>query len=82
VIGVKSTARPGDGQFMVHREAYHRILEAFAANGIRFSYRHVQVEMLGDKPDEALLSALAGGAAEVPIEQPLALSSSEQGNGR
>jgi len=42
----------------------------------------VQVEMLGDKPEEALLSPLAGGAAEVPIEPPLALSASEQGNGR
>ena len=80
VIGVKFTVRPGDGQFMVRREAYHRILEAFAANGIRFSYRHVKVEMIGDKPEETLFPALADGATELPIEPPLALSSSGQGN--
>jgi small-conductance mechanosensitive channel len=81
VIGVKFTARPGDGQFMVRREAYHRILEAFAANGIRFSYRHVKVEMIGDKPEETLLPALVGGAAELPVEPSLALAPSEQGAG-
>jgi small-conductance mechanosensitive channel len=55
VIGVKFTVRPGDGQFMVRREAYHRILEAFAVNGICFSDRHVKVEMIGDRPQETLL---------------------------
>jgi small-conductance mechanosensitive channel len=77
VIGVKFTTRPGDGQFLVRREAYHRILEAFAANGIRFSHRHVRVEMVDDRPEEALLPALAGGAAELPIEPSLALTASE-----
>jgi small-conductance mechanosensitive channel len=72
VIGVKFTTRPGDGQFMVRREAYHHILEAFAANDISFSHRQVKVEMIGDKPEEALLPALAGGAAELPIELALA----------
>jgi small-conductance mechanosensitive channel len=81
VIGVKFTARPGDGQFMVRREAYHRILDAFAANGICFSHRHVKVEMIGDKPEEPLIPALAGGASELPIEPPLALVSPEQGSG-
>jgi small-conductance mechanosensitive channel len=74
VIGVKFTTRPGDGQFMVRRETYHRILEAFSANGICFSHRHVKVEMIGDKPEETLLPALAGGAAEPS----LALASPEQ----
>jgi Mechanosensitive ion channel len=82
VIGVKFTTRPGDGQFMLRREAYHRILEAFSANGIRFSDRHVRVEMIGDTPEESSLPALAGGAAERPIEPPLALASSEKGSGR
>ena len=80
VIGVKFTTRPGDGQFMVRREAYHRILEAFAMNGICFSHRHVRVEMIGDQREETLFPALAGGAAELPIEPPLALASSEQGS--
>jgi small-conductance mechanosensitive channel len=78
VIGVKFTTRPGDGQFMVRREVYHRILEAFDANGIRFSDRHVRVEMIGDKPEETLIPTLAGDAAELPIEPPLALASSGQ----
>jgi hypothetical protein len=58
-----------------------KILEAFAANGICFAHRHVKVEMIGDKPEETLLPALAGGAAELPIEPPFALASSEPGSG-
>jgi hypothetical protein len=54
------------GQFMVRREAYQRILEAFAANGISFSHRQVKVEMIGDKPEEALLPA---SAAALPSYQ-------------
>jgi small-conductance mechanosensitive channel len=80
VIGIKFTMRPRDGQFMVRREAYHRILEAFAANGICFSHRHVKVEMIGDKPEDTRLPALAGGGAELPIEPSLALALSEQGS--
>jgi hypothetical protein len=33
--------------------------------------------MIGDKPEEALLPALACGAAELPIEPPLALAPPE-----
>jgi hypothetical protein len=36
--------------------------------------------MIGDKPEETLLPALAGAAAELPIEPSLALASSEQGS--
>jgi small-conductance mechanosensitive channel len=64
VIGVKFTARPGDGQFLVRREAYRRIRDAFAANDIRFHDRAVKVEVVGQAPDEALQrAALAPGAA-------------------
>ena len=80
-IGVKFTVRPGDGQFMVRREAYHRILEAFAANGICFSDRHVKVEMIGDRPQETLLPGLAGGGAELPFEEPLTPAAAEQRSG-
>jgi small-conductance mechanosensitive channel len=55
VIGVKFTARPGDGLFPLRREAYQRILGTFAANGIRFADRHVKVEVLGGKPEEVLI---------------------------
>jgi small-conductance mechanosensitive channel len=64
VIGVKFTARPGDGLFLLRREAYHRILGAFAANSIRFADRHVKVEVLGGRPEEALVPAVSSGAAE------------------
>jgi small-conductance mechanosensitive channel len=81
VIGVKFMTRPGDGQFMVRREVYHRILEVFDANGIRFSDRHMRVEMIGGKPEETPRPTLAGDAAELPMEPPLALASSGQGSG-
>jgi small-conductance mechanosensitive channel len=73
VLGIKFTARPGDGMFLVRREAYHRILEAFAANGIRFADRH-KVELLAGGPREAPVRALPGGAeaAIVPLSAPLA----------
>jgi hypothetical protein len=66
---------------MVRREAYHRILEAFAANGICFSDRHVRVEMIGDRPQETLLPGLAGGGAELSFEEPLTPAAAEQRSG-
>ena len=81
VIGIKFTMRPRDGQFMVRREAYHRILEAFAANGICFSHRHVKVEMIRDWPEETLLPGLACGAVELPFEEPLTPAAGERRSG-
>ena len=64
VIGVKFMARPGDGQFLVRREAYRRIRDAFAANDIRFHDRTVKVEVVGQPSDEPPTQAAAlGGAA-------------------
>jgi small-conductance mechanosensitive channel len=75
VIGVKFMARPGDGQFLVRREAYRRIRDAFAANDIRFHDRSVKVEVVGQPQDEqpprpALAAstspaALGGGAGDI-----------------
>ena len=59
VIGVKFMARPGDGQFLVRREAYRRIRDAFAANGIRFHDRSVKVEVVGQPPHDELLPSAA-----------------------
>ena len=70
VIGVKFTTRPGDGLFLLRREAYHRILRAFAVNGIRFADRHVKVEVLGSRPEEALVPAISSGAAETAFAMP------------
>ena len=67
VIGVKFTARPGDGQFLVRREAYRRIRDVFAANDIRFHDRSVKVEVIDRSSGEALASpaALGGAAGDV-----------------
>jgi len=75
VIGVKFTARPGDGQFLVRREAYRRIRDAFAANNIRFHDRSVKVEVVGQPqaqlpPRPALAvpaspAALGGAAGDI-----------------
>ncbi|MEO1093250.1 MAG: mechanosensitive ion channel family protein, partial [Pseudomonadota bacterium] len=43
VIGVKFMCKPGD-QFVIRREAYSRIKQAFAANGIEFATRRVIVD--------------------------------------
>ncbi len=74
VIGVKFMARPGDGQFLVRREAYHRIRDAFAANGIEFHDRRVKVQVVRDPTAEgsdaldprasAAIGAAAGDAVE------------------
>jgi small-conductance mechanosensitive channel len=79
VLGVKFTARPGDGLFLVRREAYHRIIEAFAANGIRFADRH-KVELLPSRSEGAPVRALSGGgeAAILPLPMPLASADQRQ----
>jgi small-conductance mechanosensitive channel len=70
VIGVKFMARPGDGQFLVRREAYRRIRDVFAANNLRFHERTVKVEVVGQPPDEpaaqtATPAALGGAAGDL-----------------
>jgi small-conductance mechanosensitive channel len=43
VVRAKFMAKPGDLLYVIRREAYDRILKAFAANGIRFAHRQVTV---------------------------------------
>lgn len=43
IIGVKFTAKPGE-QFVIRREAYTRIRDAFEANGIKFASKRVLVD--------------------------------------
>ena len=43
IIGVKFTAKPGE-QFVIRREAYTRIRDAFEANGIEFAAKRVIVD--------------------------------------
>lgn len=60
VIGVKFVSRPGQ-QFMVRREAYARIKQAFVENGIEFASRRVTVD--SDAEGQAARAAAAAGMA-------------------
>jgi small-conductance mechanosensitive channel len=60
VIGVKFITQPGE-QFMVRREAYARIKQAFVQNGIEFASRRVTVD--SDAEADAGRAAAAGIAA-------------------
>ncbi|MEM9106110.1 MAG: mechanosensitive ion channel family protein, partial [Pseudomonadota bacterium] len=48
VIGLKFMAKPG-AQWLIRRDAYQKVRDAFEANGISFAQRNVTVEVLGDK---------------------------------
>ena len=60
VVGVKFKANPaGDGAYVVRREAYARIVNAFSEAGIKFAVRRVTVNV----PAGTLLENAAGAAA-------------------
>ena len=66
VIRVKFMARPGE-QFIIRREAFRRIREAFEAEGIPFAHRIVTVRGANGPdadPKEAEAAAAAAAAAE------------------
>ena len=46
VVGVKFMTRPGE-QWLVRRDAYQMVRDAFDANGIRMAERNVKVEVAG-----------------------------------
>lgn len=59
IIGVKFVSKPGE-QFMIRREAYARIKQTFAANGIEFASRRVIVDAEGGMSQEAAAAAALG----------------------
>ncbi len=62
VVGVKFMAKPGS-QWLIRRDAYQKLRDAFDANGISFAQRNVTVEVLGDQPlGEEAKKAIAGAA--------------------
>jgi small-conductance mechanosensitive channel len=67
VVRAKFMARPTDLQWVIRREAYSRIVRAFAANGITFAHRQVTVfaPPAGDRGPSA-----AGAAAAAAVETP------------
>ncbi|WP_419912902.1 mechanosensitive ion channel domain-containing protein [Hoeflea sp.] len=67
VVGVKFMCKPGT-QWLMRRDAYQKLRDAFEANGISFAQRNVTVEVKGDGPlDEEARKAIAG-AVQPAIE--------------
>ena len=62
VIRIKFKARPRT-QFVLRREVYHRLREAFAAKNVRFARRKVEVVSAQDEPAPNLPGAAALEAA-------------------
>lgn len=74
VVGVKFMAKPGE-QWLVRRDAYQKVRDAFDANGIVFAERNVKVEVLSAQPlDEATEKAATAAAHQLlePTEPPKA----------
>jgi moderate conductance mechanosensitive channel len=44
VLAMKCTTKPDEGRFVIRRETYHRIRDAFAEHGIPFAHRNAKVE--------------------------------------
>jgi len=61
VVGVKFMAKPGQ-QFLIRREAYQRIRDAFEAHGIHFASRDVTVKVSKDATPEEIEDAVSGAA--------------------
>ena len=69
IVGVKFMARADDGQFVLRREIYKRIRDAFAENGIEFARPQVVVHSsAGASPPETAAAATAGVVAQLPAK--------------
>ncbi|WP_460448665.1 mechanosensitive ion channel family protein [Alsobacter sp. SYSU BS001988] len=80
VIGVKFMAKPGE-QFILRREVYQRVRDAFEKNGIAFARPQVVVQVPNAKmsPEESeAIAAAAAEAADMPPPPPQEL---KQGGG-
>ena len=77
VIGIKFMAKPGE-QFILRREVYQRVRDAFEKNGIDFARPQVTVQMPGGRtaavdpqamdPKTLDPNAIAHAAAETVME--------------
>ena len=68
VVGVKFMAKPGD-QWIIRRDAYQKIVDAFEANGIRLAERNVKVEVISDRELSEDEKQAVVGAAQDSIDQ-------------
>jgi small-conductance mechanosensitive channel len=66
-VRAKFIAKPGE-QFVIRREAYQRIKQAFDESGIRFAHRQVTVFVPPAPGSPAAAVAAAGAAAVVAAE--------------
>lgn len=68
VVGVKFMAKPGE-QWVIRRDAYQKIVDAFETNGIGLAERNVKVEVVSDRllSDDEKQAVI--GAAQNAIEQ-------------
>jgi small-conductance mechanosensitive channel len=66
VVAAKFMARPTGEQFVIRREAYHRIKKAFEEAGIRFAHRQVTVFVPPTGADPRVAAAGAAAAAAEP----------------
>ena len=69
LVKAKFTARPGE-QFVILREAYQRIKQAFDEAGIHFAHRQVTVFVPPGTPPAAAAAMAAGAAAAGAVESP------------
>jgi small-conductance mechanosensitive channel len=69
VVGVKFMAKPGE-QFILRREVYQRVRDAFEKNGIAFARPQVVVQVPSGRltPEDA--ETVAAAAAEAAGEPP------------
>ncbi|MFT6676115.1 MAG: small-conductance mechanosensitive channel [Sulfitobacter sp.] len=67
VVGVKFMTRPGE-QWLVRRDAYQMVRDAFDANGIRMAERNVKVEVAGSDQMTAEERHAVAAAAQQAIE--------------
>jgi moderate conductance mechanosensitive channel len=75
VIGLKIVAKPGSEVYLIRREVFHRVRDAFEQNGIHFARPQVVVAALGgavaqlpDSPDQ-LAAAAALNLAPAPVKK-------------
>ncbi|WP_298922292.1 mechanosensitive ion channel family protein [uncultured Roseobacter sp.] len=70
VVGVKFMTRPGE-QWLVRRDAYQKVRDAFDANGIRMAERNVKVELSGDEHLTESERKAVTAAAQEAVTQPV-----------
>lgn len=67
VVGIKFMCKPGE-QWLIRKDAYQKIRDAFEANGIELAQRNVKVEVISDQPLTPEVKKAIAGAAQETVE--------------